>query len=671
MDGRYRSLVLATTQVVWTTDAAGQVVEDLPSWRALTGQTAEELLGTGWLDAIHPDDRDRATQAWRRAVDSRQLYELEYRLRRADGSYRVCIARGVPVLNGDGSLREWVGTVNDLTDRRAAEEQLRLESRVNETLHRLGTAFNRELDSERLVQLVADEATALTGATVGAYCVSGVDTPLAVTGGPRQAFAGLQQETPLFGVTFRGAAIVRIDDLRTDARAAGFQPAPDAPLVSYLAVPIVARSGEVLGGLFLGHPAPGWFVEQHERMIVGVASQAAIALENARLYEQLRQSEEKAHKADRRKDEFLAMLGHELRNPLAPIVTALQVLKLRREGALEEELKVIERQVQHLVSLVDDLLDISRITRGKLELKNEPLELSTVAARAIEMASPLFEQRSHRLTVDVPRHGLPVEGDLVRLSQVVANLLTNAAKYTDPQGHIQLSAAHEGDEVVLTVADNGMGIAPDMLASIFDLFVQGGRALDRAEGGLGIGLTLVKTLTNLHRGRATAHSDGPGRGSRFAIHLPALPMGTLEVGGRIPANGPRKRAMVRRLRVLLVDDNLDAAEMLGEILREVGHDVAVASDGPEALRVLDGFPAEVAVLDIGLPVMDGYELARKIAGRSGPLPRLIALTGYGQDQDRARSETAGFERHFVKPVDVDELLAAISDPRRATPTRRS
>lgn len=361
--------------------------------------------------------------------------------------------------------------------------------------------------------------------------------------------------------------------------------------------------------------------------------------------------------ASRAKDEFLAMLGHELRNPLSPITTALELMKLRQGGQASHEQAVIERQVKHLTRLVDDLLDVAKITRGKVELKHEVLELSEVLARAVEIASFLFEQRKHRLTVDAPRVGLKLRADPVRLAQVVANLLINAARYTDLGGVIALSARREGEQVVITVQDNGSGISADMLNSVFEPFVQGKRTKERAEGGLGLGLALVKNLISLHGGEVAAHSDGPGRGSTFSIRLPALPEGKeLE---NVSAQPLAREAAVGR-RVLVVDDNADAADLLDTLLQAVGHRVRTAHSPLEALDlVADGAP-EVAILDIGLPVMDGYELGLRIRARA-PSCRLIALTGYGQGDDHARSAAAGFHAHFVKPVAMEELLAAIAE----------
>jgi signal transduction histidine kinase len=362
--------------------------------------------------------------------------------------------------------------------------------------------------------------------------------------------------------------------------------------------------------------------------------------------------------ANRAKDEFLAMLGHELRNPLSPIVTALELMKLHRDGG-ESERNVIERQVEHLTRLVDDLLDVSKITRGKIELKREVVELAEVVADAVHMASVLLEQRNHTLIIDVMPHGLAWEGDPVRLAQVLANLLTNAARYTPPGGRIQLSAQRDADQVRISISDNGIGIAPDMLPRIFELFVQGKRSMDRAEGGLGLGLTLARSLVTLHGGTISASSDGLGAGTTFTIRLPAPSHAVVASKRRAVTKGKPPTAPHGK-RVLVVDDNVDAAEMLGELLEESGHEVLLANDPIAALKSMEEKNPDVAVVDIGLPVMDGYQLAERIR-QSMPNSRcrLVALSGYGQEHDYARSKQAGFVEHLVKPVDLAMLLRLV------------
>lgn len=372
---------------------------------------------------------------------------------------------------------------------------------------------------------------------------------------------------------------------------------------------------------------------------------------------ELTNARREAEAANRAKDEFLAMLGHELRNPLAPIMTALQLMRLRKEPGAERERAVIERQVGHMVSLVDDLLDVSRITRGKVQLKLERVELADVVAKAIEMTSPAIESRMHLLEVDVPR-GLVVEGDAARLAQVIANLLTNAAKYSDTGGLIMVTGASEDAQAVLRVTDKGRGITADMLPRIFDLFAQERQEIDRSEGGLGLGLAIVKSLVRAQGGTVEAHSDGRNCGARFTLRFPlAASIGQLDA----PAPQVDATSVFPAspgLRVLVVDDNPDAARLLSESLQALGHIAAVSFDGLEGLRNARTFRPDVVLLDLGLPVMDGFEVMQQMkalpeSGRT----EFVAVTGYGQEVDRRRTSDHGFDGHMVKPVSLDALEA--------------
>ncbi|WP_167761255.1 hybrid sensor histidine kinase/response regulator [Duganella callida] len=361
--------------------------------------------------------------------------------------------------------------------------------------------------------------------------------------------------------------------------------------------------------------------------------------------------------SSRIKDEFLAMLGHELRNPLAPIVTALKLMKLRRQdNDTAHEQEVIQRQVDHLVRLVDDLLDVSRIASGKVELRKESVPLADVLNKAIEMASPLLEAKQHRLLVDVPT--VRWHGDPARLAQVVSNLLSNAARYTPAGGHVTLGTRIKGNTVQIQVTDDGNGIAPSLLPHIFDLFVQGNRQLDRAKGGLGIGLALVRNLVQMHGGTVDAYSAGEGRGSTFTITLPDsvvaedAPQPTAAAPALAPDSGTR---------VLVVDDNQDAADSLGELLGALGFQPSVAYDPAHAIALAAARMPQVAILDIGLPGMDGFELAghlRALPGGAGL--KLVALSGYGQEHDKTRSREAGFAAHLVKPINIADLQVSLA-----------
>lgn len=373
--------------------------------------------------------------------------------------------------------------------------------------------------------------------------------------------------------------------------------------------------------------------------------------------------EEALRDADRRKDEFLATLAHELRNPLAPIRNSLEILKLPRidPATIQQTRAMMERQVHHLVRLVDDLLDVSRVMRGKIELRKEPVELANVVARAVETVQPLIAVQGHRLELSLPDGSLLLDADPIRLAQVLGNLLTNAAKYTEANGHIWLSTEQEGHEVVLRVRDNGMGIVPDLLPHIFELFVQADHTSTKAQGGLGIGLTLARNLVHMHGGTIEAHSAGLGQGSEFVVRLPLLVREQEGPGERVEAGEALLERPSTGRRVLVVDDNRDAATSLAMLLRMHGHEVEIAHDGVSALALASTFLPHLVFLDIGMPAMDGYEVARRLRRQPGmETVVLAALTGWGQKEDRRRTSEAGFHHHLVKPLEVAALERVLS-----------
>ena len=377
-----------------------------------------------------------------------------------------------------------------------------------------------------------------------------------------------------------------------------------------------------------------------------------------------KEMQEHLQEVDRRKDEFLATLAHELRNPLAPIRNSLEFLRLSNgdQAASEQAADIIGRQVNHLVRLVDDLLEVSRITRGKIELRKEPVDIVSVINSAIETSRPLIEAARHRLEVNLPSQPLMLDADAVRISQVISNLLNNAAKYTEPGGQIRLAARADAGDVVISVSDTGIGIPPEMLPKVFDMFTQVDRSLTRSQGGLGIGLTLSRSLVEMHRGRIDARSAGADRGSEFIVRLPRARQQQAADDGedleRVSDNGSKPIGR----RILVVDDNIDSAESLGLWLKLLGHDVRLVHEGLASVEVARAFQPQVVVLDIGLPDIDGYEVAQRL--REDPaLSRvlLIALTGYGQDEDRQRCLDAGFDEHLIKPVDPAALEALLAD----------
>jgi signal transduction histidine kinase/CheY-like chemotaxis protein len=375
------------------------------------------------------------------------------------------------------------------------------------------------------------------------------------------------------------------------------------------------------------------------------------------LAERLR-NEQALRSADRRKDEFLATLGHELRNPLAPILNSLEILKLSgaaSEGGAAHACSVMERQVSHLNRLVDDLLEVSRITRGVIEVKKEPQDLSAIVKGALDTSRPILEGMRHEVKFQASAQPLVVSGDAVRLTQVFSNLINNAAKYTNHGGHVAVAIDRDGDQAVVSVTDDGIGIAPGLLSSVFDMFMQVDRSTRRAQGGLGIGLTLVKSLVGMHGGKVEAKSNGPGLGSQFVVRLPLIK----EAAATQEAS--RRAQSLPSRRILIVDDSRDGGESLSVLLRVLGADVSLVHSGRAALLAVESFRPDAVLLDIGMPGMDGYEVARRI--RANSLNRgilLIALTGWGQEEDRQRSAAAGFNHHLVKPADIDQLRQLLS-----------
>jgi signal transduction histidine kinase/CheY-like chemotaxis protein len=416
----------------------------------------------------------------------------------------------------------------------------------------------------------------------------------------------------------------------------------------------VAQAVQVLGNVTL--------IERPVR-VATLASAVRTALRARERQYQIRaylaervRAEEALREADRRKDEFLATLGHELRNPLSPLLTSLHLLKVGgpAKPIPPRTLAVMERQVTHLIRLVDDLLEVSRITRGVIDVAMEPLELVSVLAGAIENSRVLVDRAQQHLIADLPAEPMMIKGDVVRLTQVFSNLINNASKYTDVAGHIWITAQRHGDHAIVTIRDDGIGIAPEHLSSVFNMFTQVNRSARRAQGGLGIGLTLARSLAAAHDGSVTATSEGVGRGSTFEVRLPLASVSHQDQEASGLHEFPRRR-------VLVVDDNHDAGETLGTLLSALGATVCTVHSGPEALDIFDHFNPDVVLLDIGMPGMDGYEVARRIKITSTAAnAMLIALTGWGQEQDIQRAALAGFDHHLVKPPDMEKLRALIS-----------
>jgi K+-sensing histidine kinase KdpD/ActR/RegA family two-component response regulator len=421
---------------------------------------------------------------------------------------------------------------------------------------------------------------------------------------------------------------------------------------SYICMPI-RRGSELIGALSVATAESGrHYTTDDLEFIRQLSNRAAIAIERAELFSEAQQHRARAEQASRAKDEFLAILGHELRNPLAPIKLAVEMMAEKDTQVFFKERAVIERQVRQLGRLVDDLLDVTRIVRGRIELHNQPIELADLVRSAVETTDALIEERRHYLSVNVPK-GLWVFADETRMVQVIANLLANAAKYTEPGGRILVSAEREHQQIVLRVHDNGVGIAPDVLPHIFDMFVQESQGIDRGRGGLGLGLAIVRNLVHLHAGEVTAFSEGPGKGSEFIVRLPAYEREVVAAAQTHEAERP-----IDGRPVLVVDDNRDALDLLADGLERRGIPTIRAYDGPSALAIATSMHPRIALLDIGLPVMDGYELARRLHELDHSM-QLVAVTGYSQPGDVERTQRAGFVKHMVKPVSLDQIQSTV------------
>jgi PAS domain S-box-containing protein len=528
---RFRSLVMATSQIVWTNTPDGRVEEDSPSWRAMTGQTYDEWKEFGWLDAVHPGDREKTLALWTACVASQSLFETEYRIRRADGSYRWMAVKGVPIFGPNGAIREWIGANTDIHDRVMAQvdvaERLDREKRsaallakVAQASRTLHTALSSDAIAEALVAEVRDILEvhqAVVSLTEGENWSQAINaTSLSDKYAGFRSYAVKTDGSGIYAEVCRTNRVMRLTQAQLEAhpawRSFGSQAHAHPPIRGWLAVPLIDRAGRNIGLIQASDKVEGEFTDEDEAILVQLASIASNGFENARLYGSLQEQ-------DRRKDEFLAMLAHELRNPLAPISAAADMLKFgtANEERVRRASDVISRQVRHMTSLVDDLLDVSRVTRGLVQLDTSVQDPMAIVANAVEQSRPMIEARNHVLTVEGDAGGARILGDPHRLVQVVVNLLNNAAKYTPNGGRVTLSIAHAAAAVTLSVRDNGVGIDAQLLPHIFDLFTQAQRSPDRAQGGLGIGLALVKTIMTLHGGTVSVHSEGPGTGSVFTV----------------------------------------------------------------------------------------------------------------------------------------------------------
>lgn len=658
----FRQLADSLPQMVWMARPDGTLDYYNERWYEFTGLPRDRSGDESWQPILHPEDVQRCMDVWYASVRSGQPYEIEYRFfDRRSGAYRWHLGRALPLRDAEGRIVRWFGTCTDIDDQVRAEQVARFLAQASRTMSALvdyPTALQTiaslavpdfadwcaldivqpDGDLQRLALSHWDATSVDAARELERRYPSRPSDPV----GPRAVLAS-GRSTLISDITDDMLVACAYDDEHLALlRGAGLR--------SCIAVPLTA-GGAIVGVLtFLTSDSGRRYGPSDLMLAEELAYRARIAIENARLYSDLQQ-------ADRQKDEFLAVLAHELRNPLAPIRTALQLLRVapddreRRDRAME----VMERQLQQMVRLVDDLLDVSRITRGRIELQTQPIDLHVILQRAIETSRPLIEAAGHAFTVNYPPAPVTIDGDLTRLAQVFSNLLNNAAKYTPRGGRITLDADAHGDRAVVRVRDTGVGIPPGMLSGVFEMFTQVDRSLEKTQGGLGIGLTLVKRLVEMHGGTVDATSAGPGLGSEFIVSLPRLQSAGAAGGPSAPALSVPAR------RILVVDDNRDAADTLAEMLRLAGHDVRTAYDGLGAMAAAEEFTPDAVLLDLGMPRLSGYDAATRLRQRFGPALLLIATTGWGQDEHRRRSAEAGFDHHLVKPIEpaaLDALLAA-------------
>jgi PAS domain S-box-containing protein len=666
----FREMADSAPAILWITDASGRFTFLSRRWQEFTGLSGSEVLDTGWWSILHPDDRLPVQAAFAETNLSRVPFVLEFRLRRAAGDYRWVLMPGEPRFDENGGFLGYIGSVIDITERRVAEDTLRAESQIRETLANVGASLASELNPEKLVQAVTDAATHLTSAEFGAFFYRGLND-----GGDAyelHAVAGLNTtaitEPPdadamaAVANAFRHEGIVRLDDLAREPRRAIQDAlsrlAGTATVRSYLAVPVVSRSREVLGGLLFGHSEPGIFVTRHEQLAAGIASWAALALDNARLYKAARD-------ANATKDEFLATLSHELRTPLNAMLGWTHLL---RSGALSNDMRqraldALERNGRAQAQLIDDLLDVSRIVSGRLQLKGEDVEIGGVIASAIDTIRPAADAKELSVRAILPDTDSVVTGDADRLRQVFWNLLTNAVKFTPPRGtiEIEMRSVDGGAGVTVQVRDTGVGIGREFLAHAFERFRQADSSHSRKHGGLGLGLAIVRHLVEAHGGSVAVASEGEGLGTTFTVHLP------VHAGRRswcpADANAEVRDSTLAGLTILVVDDERDAREFLAALLSLHGANVEIAASAGEALGIIAGRHIDVLLADLGLPGRDGYALIQAIRSldpaHGGAVPA-VAVTAYAGLRERERAFEVGYGWHVAKPVDPVQLLSVVS-----------
>ncbi len=660
-------LLNAVEQAVVASDRTGRVTYWNRFAETQFGWSKSEAIGRNIIQLIVAPDSAADAESIMQQLLHGKSWSGEIKLRHRNGTDFPAWVIDTPIFDGSGVLEAVVGVSTNISERKRVEHALRFLADASASLSTL-------VDYESTLQSVASLAVPSFADWCAIDMVDHEDTlrRLAVAHVDPSKVKLIQdldrRYPPHPSVTHGTYQVLRNgrselvnnihDSLLTEVAqdAEHLRLLRQLGLTSYICVPLKSRD-KPLGVLTFAMAESGiHYTDSDLAFAEEIARRAAIAMENSQLYANLRE-------ADRLKDEFLAMLAHELRNPLTPIRNALQIMKMPTAtmDLIGQSRDMAERQVQHMARLLEDLLDVSRISRGRIELRKEIVDLASIIDRTVEGVRVLIDERGHQLTISLPANSVRVDGDPTRLEQVVTNLLNNAAKYTDTGGRIWLSVEQEDNEAVMRVRDSGIGIAPEMLSRIFDLFVQAERRLDRSQGGVGIGLTLVRKLVELHNGRIEAFSEGLGKGSEFVIRIPAwrgeITDKRLDYRDRV--SDPPAPAR----RVLVVDDNVDAADSLAMLLKMGGHDVRTAYSGPATLLAVRSFNPQVILLDIGMPEMDGYEVARRLR-KNAALENmvLVALTGWGQEEDRQRSRDAGFNHHLVKPIEPNLLQKLLRDP---------
>jgi len=716
LETKYRTLVEQIPAVVFMAFLDRGISEAYvsPQIEALLGFSQKEWLNdpVRWYTQIHPDDKARWSAEAARLFLSGEPVQSTYRVMARDGHVIWFHCEAKMVRDDDG--RPWFihGVAFDITDLKLSEKALKkahdeLEAQVRqrtaelertnadlqeereivETVNRTGRMLSAELDLDNLLQALTDAATELVGAQFGAFFHNVPDESggsymlYTLSGAQREHFEHLPlpRATDLFGSTFRGEGIVRVDDVKQDPRFGKKTPFYGMPtgqlsVTSYLAAPVVSRSGDVLGGLFFGHPEAGIFSERSERIVLGLAAQAAIAIDNARLYAAEHKARAEAETANRLKDDFLAIVSHELRNPLHVMFGWVQLLRKGNldAGSAQQAIEAIARNVEAQRQLVEDILDASRIITGKLRIEMVPVDLPRVIEAAVDSMRPAAEAKGIELQTALDPKTTRVSGDAGRLQQVIWNLISNAIKFTPQEGRVQILTEQVDSHVEIKVIDTGPGIKPEFLPHVFDRFRQEDSSITRAHGGLGLGLSIVRHLVELHDGTVTAESRRDAQGAIFTVRLPLAaaienknspaPLVTQTGQPTKKDAAPQCASTLAGLRVLLVDDEEDSREIVMAMLEKNGVQVKAAASAYEALRTFAEWRPDVLVSDIGMPVEDGYSLIRKVRSlppeRGGDVPA-AALTGYAGRTDYLKALSAGYQSHIKKPVDFEELIAVI------------